>query len=86
MLYDTDTGYDGQPQELMNRKFTVKKYKTLQCTIKRNKHNIKKNKNKWQTAIGAPELVTLAVALHMCYEASTLSLTQMTVVWGKDQP
>ena len=34
----------------------------------------------------APELVTLAVALHMCYEASTLSLTQMTVVLGKDQP
>ena len=25
MLYDTDTGY-GQPRELMNRKFTVKKH------------------------------------------------------------
>ena len=27
-----------------------------------------------------PELVTLAVALHQCYEASTLSLTQVVVV------
>ena len=38
-----------------------------------------------QTAVCAPELATLAVSLHMCYEASTLSLTQMTVVLGKDQ-
>ena len=71
----------------MNRKFTVTKYKTLQSTIKRNKHDIlKKKKEDRQTAMCAPELVTLAVALHMCYEASTLSLTQMTVVLGKDQP
>ena len=28
----------------------------------------------------SPELVTLAVALHHCYEASTLSLTQVKVI------
>ena len=31
------------------------------------------------TTTYAPELVTLVVAFHMCYEASTLSLTQVIV-------
>ena len=31
------------------------------------------------STIYVPELVTLAVALHMCYWAQTLSITQMTV-------
>ena len=30
-----------------------------------------------------PELVTLAVAFHMCYRARTLSLTQVVVVRNK---
>ena len=37
------------------------------------------------TAICAPELVTLAVAFHMCYGRPTLSLTQMPVVEYQDQ-
>ena len=33
----------------------------------------------------APELVTLAVAFHMCYRARTLSLTQVEVASGLRQ-
>ena len=33
-----------------------------------------------QPTFCAPELVTLVVALHMCYRALTLNLTQVVVV------
>ena len=52
-----------------NRKNKLKKKKKTKQ--EKNKIYIKKN----QLPTVAPELVTLAVALHMCYRALTLSLT-----------
>ena len=43
------------------------------------KCSTEKKKNELTTTC-VPELVTLAVALHMCYRALTLSLTQVVAV------